>query len=372
MKLLPFDGVLEKFTPFWQIFHELVHRRAMSEMEKLSHLASALQGDAKQLLAGQQLSGDNYEDLIEGMKRKYGQKRLLLNSLLRTLFKKPQATQMTEARRMVDFLWGSLRQFQTEGLGFTDIDSNFVLLSIYCSKVPEPLLQKWESYVTARETEENLVRGPLPAAQASAPLARWATVEEFLRFCEAKLVALESAAHLSQTARGSHQATRQDKKTPGQGHGNQAGAAASANVASGGGDKTGKGRRNRRNQDSSNGLAATSGDEVAHCNVGKSGGAPAPTAAPGEDGLVHYSTGCTFCGGGHPPGDCRKAGALPVEDRWTLIRVRQNRHGADICFQCLGEDHRSPECPGPLCGQSGCDKRHHRLLHRSSNGNRRA
>ena len=42
--------------------------------------------------------------------------------------------------------------------------------------------------------------------------------------------------------------------------------------------------------------------------------------------------------------------------------------GLKLCFCCLAGKHVVKDCTYKACGVKGCNKRHHRLLHREANG----
>lgn len=57
-----FDGAVEKFAEFWQIFMHIVDSgQHLAKIEKLSRLMAALKGDARATLASILVHEDNYE-----------------------------------------------------------------------------------------------------------------------------------------------------------------------------------------------------------------------------------------------------------------------------------------------------------------------
>ena len=366
MKLLDFHGEIDKFTPFWDVFYAIVHSKKMSDVEKLNHLQSCLKGNAVQVYKGFKLTGDNYKAIIRRLKAKYGNKRLLLSTLIRRVLYRPQAKQMSQARDTIDFLWAMTRQLEGEEVKMVDPAANLLLLSVFESKIPEELLNKWELHLAEEEEKED---PPEPAPEAAAaPLRCAVTLEQFLKFCETRIKAAESAAHIhadgarsgrsggsgasrssppSATGAGRSGPSTGSKPSPG---GGSAPPAASKSAPAGGaaaGKKKGRGNRGPKTPPTT-GLVGTA----------------AATTAAGTS--TYYASGCIWCGGNHATKGCGKGNGLPTQEKWDRIRRRLRESSEEICFQCF-EGHKVPDCSAGPCGVNGCQKRHHKSLHSESN-----
>ena len=71
---------------------------------------------------------------------------------------------------------------------------------------------------------------------------------------------------------------------------------------------------------------------------------------------------CSLCGANHCIWQCQKYLQKRVPERWNF--AKQFR----LCYRCLMEGHLGNLCPrSRQCGQNGCQKLHHRLLHKTDN-----
>jgi hypothetical protein len=364
MTLTEFSGNHEAFTAYWDTFYCLVHATRMPKMQKLNHLITSLKGPAAAVHAGYKHTAENYDVIVDRLKDKYGNKRLLLSILIRKVLFKPQANKMTQARAMVDFLWATTRQLECEEVIFTDPAANLMLLAVYESKIPEELLKKWELHVATKEEAEARSRPKPRPDQACAVLTCSTTVNEFLNYCDTQVQALESAAQIHADGANPHSAPKPKAAAA------KPAAAAAAPVpkpaAAAGSAKAKKKKTGAKGKKkpAAGGLLAEveSDDEEEHMGPG----ALASNKAPPKMTLTHYLKGCVWCGANHAMKSCGALKALPIQERWERLRQRTTATKEDICFQCFG-DHKATECQSPPCGINGCSKRHSKLLHAESN-----
>lgn len=76
ISIKPFDGKLENWVSFKELFESLIHNRnTISEVEKLHYLLSSVQGSAYELIKSFPLSGDNYSSAYETLCNYYDRKR---------------------------------------------------------------------------------------------------------------------------------------------------------------------------------------------------------------------------------------------------------------------------------------------------------
>lgn len=70
------------------------------------------------------------------------------------------------------------------------------------------------------------------------------------------------------------------------------------------------------------------------------------------------NTACQVCGSSHEIVQCQEFVKKKVPARWDIAKRFK------LCFRCLGDRHMRKSCPkSRLCGQNGCQKLHHMLLH---------
>ena len=74
------------------------------------------------------------------------------------------------------------------------------------------------------------------------------------------------------------------------------------------------------------------------------------------------NTSCGICRRDHKIRNCEKFLEKNVPRRWDIAKRFK------LCFRCLGDGHRGKSCQrSRLCGQNGCHKLHHVLLHSIDN-----
>ena len=68
---------------------------------------------------------------------------------------------------------------------------------------------------------------------------------------------------------------------------------------------------------------------------------------------------CLECGKQHGVWNCREFIRRKLADRWNVAKRLQ------LCYRCLAQGHQGKTCPrSQPCGQDGCIKLHHKLLHK--------
>ena len=75
---------------------------------------------------------------------------------------------------------------------------------------------------------------------------------------------------------------------------------------------------------------------------------------------------CYLCQGNHGIWSCQQFKDANVDDRWRIAKDKR------LCFRCLCNSHQGKDCVrAGECGENGCRRSHHRLLHPSEEfGNR--
>jgi Protein of unknown function (DUF1759) len=357
MELGTFGGDHSLFPAWWDNFYALVHSKSMAAIVKLNHLVKSLTGPAAAVAHGYRRHGDSYPMIVRRLKAKYGSRRLILSLLIRRALFKPQATTMAGARGMLDFLWAMVRQLESEEISFDDPAANLMILSVFTSKIPEELLQKWELHLGEREEAAAVNMPEPPAAVACAPLHCVATVEQFLQYCETRVLAVESAGKLYATGAQRQPEAKKEEQKKGGGQAaaapKPAAAATPKPAPAAGSSKKEKKRFTRKEQAVRlNGLVQGEQEDSTVL------AAPQPKQ---DKTIAHFTSGCMWCGANHAHANCKKYKDFPIDERWTRLRTRSRAEGP-MCYQCYGP-HKIPECTGPACGIDGCTRTHHKQLH---------
>lgn len=365
LQLKKFDGKIEDWPDFFDNFYSNVHsKKKMSLHDKWNYLKQQLvkDSDAEKAVAGFSDNSASYIPCLDFLKKRYGSKRLLFSTLLRNLLFKPQVRDMKQARGMLDFLHGSIRQMESHKIVFNDAASNLLLLSALESKIPEKLLQLWNLEVLERENKD-----PPPVAkdnESSSPLQLKITVQDFLTFCEGRLLVLEQAEvtyrhgqpnQPNKVQGGSNGVQQpQKRKQQQQQRPQQAGPAPqSAHILLASNPPASSNEK----KDATGAAGNVAGGGTKKSNGGNRYKKKAPAYDYFPDGT------CIWCGNNSPSHDfkkCKAGDAMSLRERWARLRRRQKTEM--LCVTCFGRDHLESQCT-KTCGVKGCDKRHHPYLH---------
>ena len=80
LSLKRFNGDLTKWTTFWDTFKSAVHDNStLTSIDKFNYLNSLLESAAAEAIAGLTLTSANYEEAIATLKRRFGNKQLIVN-----------------------------------------------------------------------------------------------------------------------------------------------------------------------------------------------------------------------------------------------------------------------------------------------------
>ena len=80
LTLPKFFGVEDDFPEFWAIYDTLVHQNpSLSTIEKMMLLKDSLKGNSDNAIKGVQLIPQNYNRMIESLKKKYGNRLINLS-----------------------------------------------------------------------------------------------------------------------------------------------------------------------------------------------------------------------------------------------------------------------------------------------------
>ncbi|XP_018405357.1 PREDICTED: uncharacterized protein LOC108781749, partial [Cyphomyrmex costatus] len=100
-----FDGNYERWVPFRDLFESLIATSlALSAVQKLYYLRSALTGEAAKVITSLEITNDNYVIAWELLKNRYENKRLIVQHLIQTLLDLPSINKESYAglRQLVD------------------------------------------------------------------------------------------------------------------------------------------------------------------------------------------------------------------------------------------------------------------------------
>ncbi|XP_016657693.1 uncharacterized protein LOC107882968 [Acyrthosiphon pisum] len=86
-----FDGNIQEWSSFFDIFHAIVHEgNEYSDAQKFYYLRSCLQGQALDLVRSIPINDSNYSVVVERLKQRYDNPRLVIQSHIRSLLECPR------------------------------------------------------------------------------------------------------------------------------------------------------------------------------------------------------------------------------------------------------------------------------------------
>ncbi|KAI1707049.1 gag protein [Ditylenchus destructor] len=94
-----FSGDPLQWPTFWAIFEATVHSKPISNAEKMSYLVMFLRNNAKTAINGYHITHDNYPIVIELLKRRFGNQKVIGEILQQELISLPKATNATQSLR---------------------------------------------------------------------------------------------------------------------------------------------------------------------------------------------------------------------------------------------------------------------------------
>ena len=142
---------LLEWLSFWDSFESAVHKNTdIDDVDRMNYLKSFLKGDALRAIDGLPLNNANYAVCIDLLKKRFGQKQLVVNPYMDAVMKLPYATSDVKMlRRFYYTLEGYLR-----GLESLEITSE----SYGCLLLPTLLKKKYPKNSNALYSEHLSIR----------------------------------------------------------------------------------------------------------------------------------------------------------------------------------------------------------------------
>ena len=141
LSLKKFNGDLTKWTTFWDAFESAVHKSpALTNIDKFSYLISLLESTAAEAIAGLKLTSANYEEAVATLRRRFGNKQLIINrhmDLLLQLDSVTSTNNLKGLRRLFDAVESNVRGLRS--LGVLVESYGGLLSSILMSRLPQEL-----------------------------------------------------------------------------------------------------------------------------------------------------------------------------------------------------------------------------------------
>ena len=139
LELKKFHGNPIEWYPFWESFESAVHKNSnLSGVDKFNFLKSLLTGIAQSVVTGLALTSANYEKAVELLKRRFGNRQVVISSHMEALTKIPKVASTSEVKRLRS-LYDTVES-HVRGLESMEISSEMYgcfLTPIMMQKLPE-------------------------------------------------------------------------------------------------------------------------------------------------------------------------------------------------------------------------------------------
>ena len=136
-----FDGNPTQWTAYWDSFKSTIHNHPeLSKVDKLKYLQTSLTGDAAQTISGFQITSKNYDEAIELLEKRFGNKQIIISRHIEDLMQLPKVSTNDDLRGLrilYDKLETTTRSLKSIGI---NSDSYSAILSpVIMSKLPSEL-----------------------------------------------------------------------------------------------------------------------------------------------------------------------------------------------------------------------------------------
>ena len=141
LDLRKFDGDISKWPSFWDAFESSVHSNTkLAPVDKFNYLNSLLVNSASEAISGLSLTAANYDEAVTILKRRFGNKQLIINRHMKTLLNissVKSGLNIQALRQLHDLIESQVRSLKSLGVSSSSYGS--LLSSVVMSKLPQDL-----------------------------------------------------------------------------------------------------------------------------------------------------------------------------------------------------------------------------------------
>ena len=157
LQLQTFDGNLQQWQEFWDIFNASVHQQqSLPPVAKFSYLKSILKGTAAMAISGISVNNENYDVALRLLRERFGRPEKIIELLYSKLQVIPRCSnKLMDIKHTGDSIEKILRQLEAQN---EPINSQRMLIQQLLAKFPADFLLKLEQSKepTTPWTMENL------------------------------------------------------------------------------------------------------------------------------------------------------------------------------------------------------------------------
>ncbi|KAJ0169155.1 hypothetical protein K1T71_014936 [Dendrolimus kikuchii] len=155
IQLPTFSGNYEEWPAFNDLYVSLIHDNpSLTNVQKLYYLKSSIVGEAAALLKHIQITDPSYQQAWDTLKQRYGNKRLIVNSLLKRFFsqKKCSAQTATQLKGLFDTTNEVMNSLQNLKVPTDSWDPIIIFLVV--QKLDPDSHKEWEHFSYSQKEEE--------------------------------------------------------------------------------------------------------------------------------------------------------------------------------------------------------------------------
>ena len=152
IELPKFKGDITQFNSFWQAFNCAVHSNdTLSDIHKLNYLMNLLEGPAHRVVAGFDLTEENYGQAIDTLKLRFGKKQGIVSAHMQALLKLQEcpSEKVSQLRYIYDKINVHVRGL--ESLGMSQESYGGLLIPIIMQRMPSEI-----TIQVARKVKEDI------------------------------------------------------------------------------------------------------------------------------------------------------------------------------------------------------------------------
>ena len=141
LTLKRFTGDITAWSTFWETFESSIHQNtSLSNIDKFNYLSSLLESSAADAISGLAITSNNYEEAISVLKRRFGNKQLIISRHMDALLNLETVTSLHNLkglRTLYDSIESHVRSLGS--LGVSSASYGSLLSSILMNKLPHEL-----------------------------------------------------------------------------------------------------------------------------------------------------------------------------------------------------------------------------------------
>lgn len=165
IQLPTFSGKYEDWPTYQDLFTALVHNTSLSDVQKLHYLKTSVAGEAEMLLRHIQITDSNYTQAWEILKGRFGNKKMIANSILKRLFSQKKVTNQSasQIKTLLDTTTECLNGLNNLKVATDSWDP--IIVFLVSQKMDTESLKSWEEHSHNEDSDK---------------MATWRDLQKFL------------------------------------------------------------------------------------------------------------------------------------------------------------------------------------------------